>query len=290
MCPRLPRPLRCSAGSRGGEQKAARGFRTLRPGPEARSPAGCGRNLRSGRSRTERAAKVLAAARIASGGHSTGRTIQTGRAARTAAFNKPWDEDRKPRPAPRRMGLKPHAAAFTPRTDRPAFGSKPRFEGRSEGFSGRSNAAGDSRPPRREFTPRAEGEAPRKTFSKPGTFGRKREGASPANPASAGAMPSAAPRLRRVGRSPPRRDFGGAPADAASGPRWRVQASRLVHAAATRRLRRQARFQRALGPATSVTAQLPRAAPARPVTLRARFSASSTRRATRSRSGTQAFR
>ena len=126
-------------------------------------------------------------------------------------FNKPWDEDRKPRPegaegeAPRRT--------FTPRTDRPAFGAKPRFEGRSEGFSGRSNAAGESRPPRREFTPRTEGDGPRKTFSKPGTFGRKREGGFAGKPSFGG---DSRPPRRDFGASdsrPPRRDFGGAGSD-----------------------------------------------------------------------------
>ena len=128
------------------------------------------------------------------------------------AFNKPWDEDRKPRPAAGAEGEAPRRT-FTPRTDRPAFGSKPRFEGRSEGFSGRSNAAGDSRPPRsgftpREFTPRADGDAPRKTFSKPGTFGRKREGGFSGKPGFGGG--DARPPRRDFGGSdsrPPRRDF-----------------------------------------------------------------------------------
>ncbi len=47
----------------------------------------------------------------------------------------------------------------------------------------RDSDSGDSRPPRREFTPRPyegsgsdESRPPRKTFSKPGTFDRKREG------------------------------------------------------------------------------------------------------------------
>ncbi len=57
--------------------------------------------------------------------------------------------------------------------DKPAFGSKPSFRGKP--------SFGEGRPPRRDFAPRAEGEGgdarpPRKTFSKPGTFGRKREG------------------------------------------------------------------------------------------------------------------
>ena len=62
-----------------------------------------------------------------------------------------------------------------PSGGRPSFGAKPAFGTRP---SARND---DSRPPRREFTPRPESfgsddRAPRKTFSKPGTFGRKREG------------------------------------------------------------------------------------------------------------------
>ncbi len=124
-------------------------------------------------------------------------------------FNKPWDEDRKPRPAAGAEGEAPRRT-FTPRTDRPAFGARPRFEGRSEGFAGGSNAAGDSRPPRREFTPRTDGDGPRKTFSKPGTFGRKREGGFSAKP-SFGGGDSRPPRREFGGGDarPPRRDFGG---------------------------------------------------------------------------------
>ncbi len=68
----------------------------------------------------------------------------------------------------------------------------------------RNDESGDSRPPRREFTPRPYGDAapgdisdrPRKTFSKPGTFGRKREGF--------GGKPSFA---RDNDARPPRREF-----------------------------------------------------------------------------------
>ena len=76
------------------------------------------------------------------------------------AFDKPWDENRPSRPA---------------------------------------NAEGGARPPRREFTPRTEGEGerPKRTFSKPGTFGRKREGFSGGPGADRGSS---------EGR-PPRRDF-----------------------------------------------------------------------------------
>ena len=82
---------------------------------------------------------------------------------------------------------------------KPSFGNKPRFEGRQEGFAGGSNAAGEGRPPRREFGARDGADGPRKTFSKPGTFGRKREGSAGGDgPAFGGGE----------GR-PPRREFGG---------------------------------------------------------------------------------
>ncbi len=123
-------------------------------------------------------------------------------------FNKPWDEDRKPSPAAEGGETEAPRRTFTPRTDRPAFAAKPRFEARSQGFAGGSNAAGESRPPRRDFAPRPDGDAPRKTFSKPGTFGRKREGGFAGKPAF-GAGDSRPPR-RDFGSSdarPPRRDF-----------------------------------------------------------------------------------
>jgi len=130
------------------------------------------------------------------------------------AFNKPWDEEKAARPRTRRAASEPAPAAdgtFTPRPRRttgserssfggtkpafsrkPAFGDRPKFgakAGARPGFS-RDRDGGDARPPRREFNPRpasgpASGPAgegsgdsrpPRKTFSKPGTFARKREG------------------------------------------------------------------------------------------------------------------
>ncbi len=96
------------------------------------------------------------------------------------SFDKPWAEDRKRR-APSADG---DSAARPER--RPSSGDRP-------AFARRSPASGDSRPPRREFPPR-DGAAPKRTFSKPGTFGRKREGGA-ARPDSEG--------------RPPRREFGG---------------------------------------------------------------------------------
>lgn len=133
------------------------------------------------------------------------------------SFSKPWDEDKAPRPAATNDDAstespagkpfeRPAGPSFPrkPRFDRssgdsrPSFGSKPAF-GRKPAFGDRPKfgdrpgvgakpafgsrpafRSDDSRPPRREFTPRTDGEGstPRKTFSKPGTFGRKREGFS----------------------------------------------------------------------------------------------------------------
>jgi hypothetical protein len=100
---------------------------------------------------------------------------------------------------------------FVKREDRPARPSfdkpweekAPRFERPS--FERPSapvdmSAEADSRPPRREFPPR-EGAAPRKAFSKPGTFSRKREGFS--GKPSFGRSSSS----DRSDSRPPRRDF-----------------------------------------------------------------------------------
>ncbi len=82
-------------------------------------------------------------------------------------FNKPWDEDRAVRASRPESGAEQGNEAprtFTPRPARP-FGDRPSAGGsRPGGFAGK---------PR--FDSRSEG-SPRKTFSKPGTFGRKREG------------------------------------------------------------------------------------------------------------------
>jgi 23S rRNA pseudouridine2605 synthase len=116
------------------------------------------------------------------------------------AFDKPWNEDRAARPAAgegqgkprfdrdrgsdRREGGRPAFGRKPGFGARPGFGDKRGFADKREGFSARPSFRRDNesrgedagRPPRREFTPRTENEGPRKTFSKPGTFGRKREG------------------------------------------------------------------------------------------------------------------
>jgi hypothetical protein len=121
-------------------------------------------------------------------------------------FDKPWDEEktrrltaaRKPSEVSDEAGeaTEPRAPrVYKPRTegggDRPKFGGKPAFRGKPSfgdklAFGGKpafrdKPSFGEGRPPRRDFAPRAESEGgdarpPRKTFSKPGTFGQKREG------------------------------------------------------------------------------------------------------------------
>jgi 23S rRNA pseudouridine2605 synthase len=101
------------------------------------------------------------------------------------------------------FGNKPSFAS-KPRvnTDRPAFKSdRPAFKSDRPAFR-RNEDSSDSRPPRREYTPRPysatseSSDRPRKTFSKPGTFGRKREGFA--------GKPSFS---RDSDSRPPRRDF-----------------------------------------------------------------------------------
>jgi 23S rRNA pseudouridine2605 synthase len=133
----------------------------------------------------------------------------------SGGFDKPWDEEktrrlaaaRKPSEVSEDVGASEHAAGaaesaqpraprvYKPRTegagDRGKFGGKPAFRGKPSfgdkpAYGGKPSfrgkpSFGEGRPPRRDFASRAEGEGsdarpPRKTFSKPGTFGRKREG------------------------------------------------------------------------------------------------------------------
>jgi 23S rRNA pseudouridine2605 synthase len=113
-------------------------------------------------------------------------------------------------------------------SDRRSAGNKSRFDGDRTSFASRpafrrDNEASDSRPQRREYTPRpygdapagATGDRPRKTFSKPGTFGRKREGF--AGKSFSRDSESRPPRRDFSDSRPPRRDFGDKPGF--SGPR-----------------------------------------------------------------------
>jgi len=161
-------------------------------------------------------------------------------------FTKPWEEEKAARLASSEVpvdGVEASDAteqttprAFTPKSrferggDRPAYDRKPSFGGKPSfgsrpsfgrdrdsredrpargGFAGKSRDFGDSRPPRREFTPRPDGDSsPRKTFSKPGTFGRKREGGFAGKPSFGRDSNDSRPPRRDFGDSrPPRREF-----------------------------------------------------------------------------------
>ncbi|MDQ2833343.1 MAG: hypothetical protein M3Y50_06255 [Acidobacteriota bacterium] len=119
------------------------------------------------------------------------------------------------------FGAKPSFGGKPSFGARSGFGSKPRSGGDRPEF-GRARESSEARPPRREFTPRGDaqqgndgGERPRKTFSKPGTFGRKREGfaGKPSFSRDGDARPprrdgDARPPRRDNDARPPRRDFG----------------------------------------------------------------------------------
>jgi 23S rRNA pseudouridine2605 synthase len=165
------------------------------------------------------------------------------REARAAA--NPDETESTPRPYVRkpsfdREGKRPFGAkpAFG---SKPAFGGKPRFGSgdrptfRRDASSGdsrpprrdsdrpsyssdrpsfRRTSEGDARPPRREYTPRPYGdspagdsERPRKTFSKPGTFGRKREGFAGKPSFSRDSNDSRPPRRDFGDSRPPRREY-----------------------------------------------------------------------------------
>jgi 23S rRNA pseudouridine2605 synthase len=148
----------------------------------------------------------------------------------------PRTYDRKPsydrenkRPS---FGSKPAYGSKPPFGSRPSFGNKPSFGSKPRidrdrptnndrpSFGGdrptfrRDNASTDSRPTRREFTPRPYNDAPtgdsdrpRKTFSKPGTFGRKREGFAGKPSFGRGSNDSRPPRRDYGDSRPPSREF-----------------------------------------------------------------------------------
>ena len=139
-----------------------------------------------------------------------------------ADYTKPWDEDKRDKSVRRPKsyyGTQSEAAVpgeatsetqreapRKPRFDRegkrPSFGSKPAYNSRprpdGDRPTFRRDTSAEGRPPRREYTPRPDSDSadsrPRKTFSKPGTFDRKREGFGGKS-------------FDRDSR-PPRRDFG----------------------------------------------------------------------------------
>ena len=146
----------------------------------------------------------------------------------TQQSKRPYDR----KPAFDRAGKRPPFGAKPSFGNKPSFGSKLRFQSDRPAFKPgfksdrpnfrRNEDSSDSRPPRREFTPRpyndrAAGDSsnrPRKTFSKPGTFGRKREGFA-GKPSFTRDNDSRPPRREFTPRSredssdsrPPRRNF-----------------------------------------------------------------------------------
>jgi 23S rRNA pseudouridine2605 synthase len=161
------------------------------------------------------------------------------------SFTKPWEEEKADRlaaqspanvqddtatprptrtydrkPTSDRAGKRPPFGSKAAFGSKPSFGSKPRFSGdrpfpkTDRPTFRRNEGPSDSRPPRREFTPRpydkAAGDSsdrPRKTFSKPGTFGRKREGFA-GKPSFGRDSNDSRPPRRDFGDSrPPRREF-----------------------------------------------------------------------------------
>jgi 23S rRNA pseudouridine2605 synthase len=169
--------------------------------------------------------------------------------AKPAGFDKPWDEEKTRRLAAVRKPsevrddiaaagveeIPPRAPrVYKPRIDRPeaggfgqrarsagkpAFGRKPAF-GAKPAFRGKSQFGGEDRPPRRDFAPRGDADLrpAKKTFSKPGTFGRKREGfAARSSGEDRPPRREFSPRPDRGGeRSGPRQDRGERPAFASS--------------------------------------------------------------------------
>jgi hypothetical protein len=140
---------------------------------------------------------------------------------------KPRTYDRKPvNDKTDRTGKRPPFGSKPSFGNKPSFGSKPRFDADRPSFKSdrpsfksdrptfrRNEGSSDSRPPRREYTPRPYNEAggessdrPRKTFSKPGTFGRKREGFA-GKPSFSRENDSRPPRREFNDSRPPRREF-----------------------------------------------------------------------------------
>jgi 23S rRNA pseudouridine2605 synthase len=162
------------------------------------------------------------------------------------SFTKPWEEEKADRlaaaqnpsntsddtdsSAPRRetsdrkpsydRAKRPSFGSKPSFGSRPSFGSKFRTGGDRPSFGSdrptfrRSEGSSDSRPARREYTPRPYGDAPsgdsdrpRKTFSKPGTFGRKREGFAGKPSFGRDSNDSRPPRRDYGDSRPPRREF-----------------------------------------------------------------------------------
>ncbi|WP_433973594.1 hypothetical protein [Tunturiibacter lichenicola] len=140
----------------------------------------------------EEKADRLAPAKSSSEVSEDGDSTTTSRAPRTYDRKPAFDREGK-RPSfgsKPSFGSRPSFGSKSSFGEKPRFGSdRPSFKSDRPSFSGdrptyrRNEGSSDSRPPRREYTPRPYGDAPagdsdrpRKTFSTPGTFGRKREG------------------------------------------------------------------------------------------------------------------
>jgi 23S rRNA pseudouridine2605 synthase len=159
--------------------------------------------------------------------------VAEGSKPRSAGF-KSRAEGFKPRAdgfKPRGDGFKPRAEGFRPGSesagDRRAPGGKPAFGGKPA-YGGKSSFRSQGRPPRRDFAPRAEGEearTPRKTFSKPGTFGRKRDGVAARPDREGEARPARRESSPRPGQRPERGErpaFGGPRVPGSYAPRPRA--------------------------------------------------------------------
>jgi hypothetical protein len=151
----------------------------------------------------------------------------------SSGFDKPWDEEKtrrlaaasKPSEVRDNDGVAGESAApraprvYKPRTegggDRRSFGSKPAFRGKPS-FGDKPRFGSGDRPPRRDFAPRgdsSDARPARKTFSKPGTFGRKREGFAERVPGSYTPRPQGdrprtdRPRSREENSAAPRKPY-----------------------------------------------------------------------------------
>ncbi|HWW98208.1 MAG TPA: crosslink repair DNA glycosylase YcaQ family protein, partial [Edaphobacter sp.] len=173
------------------------------------------------------------------------------------SFTKPWEEEKADRLAaaqsPSNVQDDDTAATSYAKTSRtydrkptsdragkrpafgskPSFGSKPRFNADRPSFKSdrpafksdrpafrRNEGSSDSRPPRREYTPRPYNEAGADSsdrhFSKPGTFGRKREGFA-GKPGFSRDSDTRPPRRDFSDSRPPRREFTARPSGERSG-------------------------------------------------------------------------
>lgn len=113
--------------------------------------------------------------------------------------------DRERRPFSRDDG----AGAAKPRFDKPWSEDRKHREGGGESLAGTAEEGGAASRPRREYAPRAaSGDGAKRTFSKPGSFGRKREGFGGGAGAERGeGRPAREEFGAGLGR-PPRREFG----------------------------------------------------------------------------------